>query len=162
LQHETTERVKPILVDQLRDYYNALPGAKKDKVALHELSDMAHLCGQDLENEEIVYLARICNSGGGGFNFERFLAAVEMYIQTVREDRYKLIRDVLKSMVGRHDGKTGITELMDSIKRCNILSDEDLVAIYDELRYLPFEKDLEIRIEVVARFVRDMTEGLPF
>jgi len=48
------------ILEQVRAYYKGLPLDENHKAHMIYLKDLAHYCGQDITQDELVYLARSC------------------------------------------------------------------------------------------------------
>merc|ERR1712146_350974 len=89
------------------------------------------------------------------------MRSIEYYVDEVRQDRYKLAKETLKTIIDRTDGKVSLSELKEAFSQPEILEPYEVDQIMHEMRYLPF-KNMEIKTELVARFIRDFTEGMPY
>ena len=61
------------------------------------------------------------------------MEAVDRCIDDAKQDRYKLIRDVLKGMVPREDGMLNLTELREAIADCSVMHEHDINDIILEV-----------------------------
>mmetsp|Transcript_32782 Transcript_32782/g.29654 ORF Transcript_32782/g.29654 Transcript_32782/m.29654 type:complete len:265 (+) Transcript_32782:1798-2592(+) len=154
---------REIIIEQCRNYYKALPMDEDFNAELECLKMLGHYCGQDLTKDELVSLARTCvlDENDNLFDFNMFMRSIEYYVDEVRQDRYKLAKETLKTIIDRTDGKVSLSELKEAFSQPEILEPYEVDQIMHEMRYLPF-KNMEIKTELVARFIRDFTEGMPY
>jgi len=51
--------VREVIIEQVRNHFQSLPKDDDDKISLGHLRDLAHYCGADLSDDELIYLGRI-------------------------------------------------------------------------------------------------------
>ena len=63
-----------------------------------------------------------------------FMRSIEYYVDEVRQDRYKLAKETLKTIIDRTDGKVSLSELKEAFSQPEILEPYEVDQIMHEVR----------------------------
>jgi len=91
--------------------------------------------------------------------FDKFSVAVEKTTEAVSKDPYEVARYAIERLMEKKQSFITVKQFKEIIEAHRMLTDEDIINIMNEVRYLPM-RNAEISIDMIARLIRDSIEGL--